>query len=231
MNIACPLCRSSVALEDVNVANDIALCRRCGKTWPFSEIASGPESGGPDLANPPAGAWFVQIADGFRVGASTRSWGALIFVPFALLWAAALLSTVFPRHIPSPGHVTVAFGVPFSIAGIALTAICAMTLAGRVELSRSGETLTVFSGVGGIGFSRRYAWPDFRIAREAFPLQASRWHQEGQSPCLVLEGRRRITFGALWNTERRYFVLAALRKMLRESNPAPAPPPPRPIFR
>jgi hypothetical protein len=35
---------------------------------------------------------------------------------------------------------------------------------------------------------------------------------------IALEGKRRAAFGSMLSDERRYFVLSALRKMLRDAN-------------
>jgi hypothetical protein len=68
MSTICPSCRSAIAVDDINVSTDLALCRACGKSFRFSEIAGEISSSGPDLNSPPPGAFFEQLPDGFRVG-------------------------------------------------------------------------------------------------------------------------------------------------------------------
>jgi transcription elongation factor Elf1 len=70
MDLTCPSCQSALALEDVNVTTDLALCRACGKSFQYSELAGG-SSADVDLMSPPAGAWFEQLPDGFRTGATS----------------------------------------------------------------------------------------------------------------------------------------------------------------
>ena len=38
MKAVCPKCRGAIPLDDVNVATDIALCRRCEQTFAYSEL-------------------------------------------------------------------------------------------------------------------------------------------------------------------------------------------------
>ena len=205
-------------MDDVNVSTDLALCRGCGKTFSFSEIVGGSATDGPDLAAPPTGAWFEQFPRGFRVGASTRSWMALFIVPFTCVWSGMSLSGIYGRQITSRHFEPVSslFGFPFMIGSIFLVAMCAMTVAGKVELSQSEDRLSVFIGVSKLGWSRTFLWSDFSSAREDGRRNGFNWN--GQGHVIVMEGKRRVAFGSMWNEENRYFVLSALKKMLRDTN-------------
>lgn len=218
MKITCPSCRSTIAMDDVNVSTDLALCRSCGKTFSFSEIVGGSATAAPDLSAPPSGAWFELLPQGFRVGASTRSWMALFLVPFTCVWAGMSLSGIYGGQIKS-GHFdpfSSLFGLPFLIGSIALVAWCAMTVAGKVELSQREDRLSVFIGVGPLGWSRNFLWSDFTSVREDSRRGGYNWNRQGQ--VIVMEGKRRVAFGSMWSEERRYFVLSALQKMLRDTN-------------
>jgi hypothetical protein len=231
MDIRCPLCRSAIGLEDINVSTDIALCRSCGKTFQFSEISGGGAASVPDLATPPAGAWFEQIPGGFRVGGSTRSWLALFIVPFTCVWAGGSLSGIYGKQILS-GHFDVTtsmFGLPFLIGSIFLIGLCAMTVAGKVEVAQNGDRLSVFIGVGWLGWTRNYLASDFSSVREDRGLTGFNFNQRAM--VVVLEGKRRAAFGSMLSEERRYFVLSALRKMFNSANRIQASPITRPIFR
>jgi hypothetical protein len=218
MNTTCPECRSRIAMDDVNVSTDLALCRGCGKTFSFSEIVGGSATDGPDLAAPPTGASFEQFPRGFRVGASTRSWMALFIVPFTCVWSGMSLSGIYGRQITSRHFEPFSslFGLPFMIGSVFLVAMCAMTIAGKVELSQSEDRLSVFIGVSKLGWSRTFLWSDFSSAREDGRRNGFNWN--GQGHVIVMEGKRRVAFGSMWNEENRYFVLSALKKMLRDTN-------------
>ncbi len=217
MSSICPACKSSIPIDDINVSTDIALCRTCGKTFSFSEFVRGSTTGGPDLSSPPRGAWFEQFSQGFRVGASARSWMAVFLVPFTCVWAGFALSSIYGKQIKS-GHLdpfASLFGLPFLIGSCFLIGMCAMTLAGKVEISQIEDRLTIFIGVGLLGWSRRFLWSDFTSVREDSRL--SGFNFNGRGSIIVLEGKRRVAFGTMLSEERRYFVVSALQKMLKNS--------------
>jgi hypothetical protein len=218
MDWVCPLCRSAIAMDDINVATDIALCRRCGKTFSFSELVGGSTRAVSDLMAPPNGAWFEQLADGFRAGATTRSWMALFVVPFTCLWSGMSLSGIYGKQITSGQFdpTSSLFGLPFLLGSVVLVGYCAMTVAGKVEVSQRGEGLAVFTGIGWLGWTSNYMWSDFSSVREDRGRSGFNWNRQGVT--IVLEGRRRAAFGTMLNEERRYFVLSALRQKLRNSN-------------
>ena len=219
MDSACPLCRSPIGIDDVNVATDIALCRRCGKTFPFSELVGGSASTAPDLTAPPNGAWFERLADGFRTGATTRSWVALFVVPFTCVWSGMSLGGIYGKQISSGQFdpTSSLFGVPCLLCSVFLIGYGAMTTMGKIELSQRGGSLSVFTGIGRLGWTRNYLWSDFSSAREDSRRNGVNWNRQ-QGVVIVLEGKRRAAFGTMLSEERRYFVLSALRQMLRNHN-------------
>jgi hypothetical protein len=204
-------------MDDINVSTDIALCRACGKTFSFSEIVNGSEANGPDLNSPPTGAWFEQFPNGFRTGASTRSWMAVFFVPFTCVWSGMSLSGIYGKQILSGSFdlTSSIFGLPFLIGSFFLVSLCAMTVAGKIEVVKDGERLSVFRGVGRLGWTRSYQWSDFSTARESAGRNGFNFNRQTQA--VALEGKRRLAFGSMWNDERRYFVLSVLRRMLWDS--------------
>ncbi len=214
MDVFCPECRSAIPMDDVNVATDIALCRRCGKRYSFVELVGDPDIAAPDLALPPSGAWFEHLGDGFRVGATTRSWWALPLVPIAAYWGGQSLSGIYGGQIASgrfDPRMSL-FGLPFLIGSVFLIGLCAMTIAGKVEVSQHGNDMTVFTGVGWLGWKRRYSRSDFASVRE--DIVRGGWNWRRGIAAIVLEGRRRADFGSMLSAERRYFVVGALRQML-----------------
>jgi hypothetical protein len=231
IDLVCPLCRSAIAIEDINVATDIALCRRCGKTFSFSELVGASAGAVPDLTAPPDGAWFEPLADGFRTGATTRSWMAVYLVPFTCVWSGMSLGGIYGKQISS-GHFDPAsslFGLPFLIGSVFLIGYCLMTTMGKVELSQRSGNLSVFTGVGPLGWTRNYLWSDFSLAREETRQNGFNWNRRGA--VIILEGKRRAAFGTMLSEERRYFVLSVLRQKLRNSNQTQTASPASPRFR
>ena len=99
MEILCPSCRSRIPADDLNVSTDIALCRACDKPFRISEAVGSAPADPQLLATPPSGAWFDPLPDGFRAGASTRSWMALFIVPFTCVWSGGSLFGIYGTQI------------------------------------------------------------------------------------------------------------------------------------
>ena len=132
------------------------------------------------------------------------------------------MSGIYGRQITS-GNFRLTeslFGLPFLIGTIVLVSLCAMTVAGETTVTRQSDRLSIFTGIGGLGWRRNYLWSDFRVVREDSSGNRYGWNRQGQ--VVALEGKRRATFGGMWTQERRYFVLNALRAMLKDSNGSPA---------
>jgi hypothetical protein len=235
MQINCPSCRSKIATDDINVTTDVALCRACGNTFHLSEVLGGssrilssllssiaPPPGPVDLNSPPSGAWYEPLPDGFTAGATTRTWGALFIVPFTCIWSGGSMFGIYGTQIIK-GHFNLAsslFGIPFLLGSIFLVSWCTMSVAGKVSVTRHADQLTVFTGVGPIGWSRTCNFSDFNSASEDFSFNSSNsWNRQGK--VIRLEGKTAIAFGSMLTTERRYFLLAAIRTALSGSSPSP----------
>ncbi|HLY43153.1 MAG TPA: hypothetical protein VKR52_18205 [Terracidiphilus sp.] len=214
MDVICPSCRSRIAPDDINVATDVALCRSCGNTFRLSEIIGAVPSSSIDPGSPPSGAWFEPLPDGFRAGATTRNWFAIFIVPFTCVWSGGSLGGIYGTQI-AKGHFALGpslFGIPFLIGSCFLISWCVMSVAGQVVITRNLNQLSIFTGVGPIGWTRHYAFSDFRTAREDFSRYTAGWNRNGG--VIRLEGQRGIGFGSMLTTERRYFLIGILRSAL-----------------
>lgn len=216
MNPRCPDCGRDVPLDDVNVARDVALCRACGGTFSFADLLGDDTGSRPaaDAADPPRGAWSTPTFDGFQVGTSTRSPFAFFIVPFMGVWSGGSLGGIYGQQIAS-GRFNLMMsliGIPFILGTVCLGTLAMMTICGRVVVSVAGDEGKVFTGVGPIGWTRRFAWSDVATIRE-FSVPGSKG---GRSPALALEGTTRLVFGTGLNEPRRYFLRQVLRQKLRE---------------
>ena len=88
-----------------------------------------------------------------------------------------------------------------------------MTIFGKVEVS-VGNTSSVFTGIGPVGWSRPFDWPEIQTIREG---GAKVGYPGSHGGVVVLEGRTRLTFGSGLNEQRRYFVLNALKHLKAET--------------
>ena len=219
MDVLCPSCRARIAPDDINVFTDIALCRSCGNTFRLSEIIGAVPSTSVDLHSPPSGAWYTPMTDGFVAGATTRTWMALFLVPFTCVWAGGSMAAIYGTQIMK-GQFSLfpsLFGLPFLVGSIFLVSWCAMCVAGKVTVTRHSDQLTIFTGVGSIGWTRTCALSDFSTVREGYGgLGNWNWNSR-QGPSIRLEGKRAVAFGSMLSTERRYFLLKVLQTALNDT--------------
>jgi hypothetical protein len=235
----CAKCRRTIPPDDINVANDVAYCRDCNVSYRLSELTFDSDlNTSLDLNRPPKGAWFVNNGAGTVIGATNRSLGAafgLLF--FTLFWNGivsvfvllAIAGTLHNLHIPQPdwfpapkmnggdmgaGMVIFLwlFLTPFIVIGLSVAAGCLNCLFGRTEMRLAGTQGSVFTGIGPLGWRRRF---DASQVKDVRMLETT--SSKGQNTVsLLIETRegKQIKFGSLLTGERRLFVLGALRKTL-----------------
>jgi hypothetical protein len=211
-NVICPECGAQIPLADVNVATDIAVCRRCEKNFPYSELSSRtPEE--VDLRNPPKGVWYRQDFRGCELGATTRSWGALFLVPFTAVWSGGSMGGIYGTQIYQWKFEPLLslFGIPFLLGSILLVSLCAMSVCGKVVVTIADGRVKIFTGALGIGLRRSFPLGSFSGVEDGRP----KYSYSGQgSVGITLVGERKYSFGTMLSEERQHFILNALRKVL-----------------
>jgi len=238
----CPSCGRGIPGQDINVASDIAFCRKCNLTHSLSALASGtvvdPEV---DLSQPPAGSWFRRDGDGLVTGATHRSLGqALGLLFFSLFWngivsvfvmlAAAStlhrLGVSLPAGFPStfarsntlPLGMLVflwLFLTPFIAVGILVASSFLSCLAGRTEVRLQGGQGVIFSGVGRIGIRRRFAASDVRdVGVQDRCWQDSQGRSRHAVSIVMDTTTKPLKFGSMLSEARRRFLAGVLKKEL-----------------
>lgn len=236
----CPKCRRVIAGDDINVSADVAFCRACNVTHALSSLAHGsgidPEV---DLSRPPQGAWQRATALGTLIGATHRSVsGAFFTFAFAAFWngvvsifvGLALSSTLVqlglqrPSWLPKPimngGPMDLGmtiflwlFLTPFILIGLSVIAAFLLCLAGRTEVRVSDWQAQVFSGIGSLGWRRKFRTDlvkDVRIEEREWRGRHGRRRTTQYILADLTEGKP-VKFGSGLSEERRQFVAAALR--------------------
>ncbi|MFA5553460.1 MAG: hypothetical protein WCZ89_00625 [Phycisphaerae bacterium] len=210
MKIQCPKCRQAVPAEQVNMGNDLAFCPRCNAGFKISQSFDLDSFNEDVLHNPPNGAWFREEIGQIVVGASTRSAIAFFLVPFMCVWSGGALGGIYGSQIIS-GKFNLGmslFGIPFVIGSIIFWALALMAVCGKIEVRIGSIESTVFTGVGSLGWTKRFDWHSVQsIKEELFHVQNS----NNNGAAIILEGQERIRFGSGLNEQRRYFVLNALK--------------------
>jgi hypothetical protein len=239
----CSKCGRAIPSEDINVANDIAYCRACNLSHQLSALTAGRELDSDiDLNNPPSGAWYRSDGAGPVIGATHRSIGTAIgALAFGLFWngitsvfvLVALGSTLrhlglhLPEWFPAPDMngspmsvgMTIflwIFLTPFIAIGLVMIGAFFSALGGRTEVRVNNAQGVVFTGVGALGYRRRFDASGVKEVRiDDRQWRDSRGHSRHKT-CILIETRegKQVKLGSMLTPERRKFVAGALRKVL-----------------
>lgn len=194
-----------------------------------------------DPAKPPAGAWFRD--DGLQtvVGASTRSLGgALAALGICLFWngivsvfvlvaiAGSLhhMGTAIPHWFPAPqmsGGGMMSLGMvlflwvfltPFILVGLVIFATFVTMLGGRVEVTLRDNQGRVFTGIGSLGWTRRFDAAQVKNV----DLAERRWRNEDgdprQSQEILIDAEKAVRLGSTLREERKVFLAGVLKRIL-----------------
>jgi hypothetical protein len=188
----------------------------------------------PDPANPPRGAWSSDDGVEVRVAASTRSIGQAIFLfPVGLVWCAAtslfgayaatsilqglgLMSTAPGRAGSLGGGIFVLLWCAFFLAiGLWILWTAAMAIAGRVAVTRRGDDLDIFTGLGPIGRRRRLSAASVSgVIDHEHIIRTSRGATRRRVILLKVPGTEGVMFGAALSRRRREFMVEKLQQAL-----------------
>ena len=214
--MVCPKCRAEIPLDDVNVATDIALCRQCGQTWSYADLIEDNKISDYLPSAPPGGTWFRETGPrAFEVGVTTRSAIAFFLVPFMCVWSGGSLGGIYGTQF-AKGHFDLGqslFGIPFILGTLLFGSIAVMSVCGKTTVKVDGDEGVIFTGVGAVGWRRRFNWRSVSAIRRT----EKTGNRGSTSEQITFEGEKRMNFAAGIKTERLDFLLAILRKKWRES--------------
>lgn len=191
-----------------------------------------------DLANPPKGCWYRDDGVEARVGATCRSLaGAAFMLFFTLFWNGVVsvfvvinvastlvhMGVAVPAWFPSPNGNTAPnlplgmtlflwlFLTPFILIGAFTAAMALTSLFGHVEVRIRDSHGSVFTGVGPVGWRRRFDVASVR----SVSIGQTTWKENNQSkPVIAIEADKTIQFGSMLHSTHRNFVAGALRNIL-----------------
>jgi hypothetical protein len=195
-----------------------------------------------DLNQPPAGAWCTNDGTGPVIGATHRSlgvaFGALamsvfwngivsVFVLVALAGTLRNLGLPLPHWFPAPNMngspmsvgMTIflwIFLTPFILIGLVMIGAFLSSLGGRTEVRIGNTEGVVFTGIGTLGYRRRFDASAVKDVR----IDDKQWRDSDgyrrRKACIVIETRegKLVKFGSMLAEERRKFVAGAVRKVL-----------------
>lgn len=209
----CRHCGAAVALADTNVATDIALCRACGKTMPFSSIAGAHELDAVDLTKPPKGLRISSSPiEGVQLTYHRIHPIAYVLIPFTLFWSGFSMWGIYGQQI-AKGKFSLGdslFGLPFLLGTVALLAAIAFLLFGVWRIALTRGQCEVFRGVGPVG--RRKSIPLGPGSTIALVEGTFRVNNVPQKEVVITTGSDKTNFGAMMPLEVRTFIAAVLQK-------------------
>jgi len=211
--MTCPSCSTAIRSSNINIHTDVGQCSACGFVFRVSEQLDGGSADGFDLDRPPDGVWIRHGLHQIVIGASTRSPIAYFLVPFMLVWSGGSLGGIYGTQIVRGEFdpLMSLFGIPFLLGAIFFWSITLMAIWGKVEITLDTLGGHVFTGIGTIGRSKRFAWDEVTTVRES---GSGRSYPGSQGSIIVLEGKRRISFGLGVKDDRRYYLLRALKSIM-----------------
>jgi hypothetical protein len=108
------------------------------------------------------------------------------------------------------------FGIPFLLGTVLFGSIALMTLCGKVVVAVSRDEGRVFTGVGPVGWTRKFKWSGVK----SVGADLTKYQRNGQSmPLIALQGDQPLRFASGLNEARQRFMLRALKQLLRERQP------------
>jgi hypothetical protein len=209
----CLHCAEPLALEDTNVATDVALCRACGRSMPFSSVTAEDDLSAVDLTTPPRG---VKVGHSLISGIEVTYRGfnpvVLFLIPFTAVWSGFSLWGIYGSQFTKGKFDFAASlaGLPFLIGTLVLLAVIANMLFGHWRLLIDRGTARIFNGVGPVGRHREIKLTADTHVR----LVPSRLRVNGRERAQVQitnEGRV-VHFGASLPDDVCLFLAAVLRK-------------------
>lgn len=206
----CPKCNAAILRENMNIQTDIAQCIHCDYIFKISETLVN-EGEDFNINDAPSGTWFTKDTDTITIGATTRSPVAFFLVPFMIVWSGFSLGGIYGTQIIKGEFdpVSSLFGVPFLIGSVIFWSLALMAIWGKVELVLDKNGGRIFTGLGKIGWTQNFLWTDIKTIKEG---QSNLNYPGSTGGKIILEGKRRISFGLGVKESRRYYMLKVLQK-------------------
>ena len=210
----CPNCAKELPLADVNVAQDVALCRACGYTGPFLAAAAVPRMTDEEMARPPKRVSLQrEFGDALTITCRPKRGMLLFLVPFTLFWSGFSMAGIYivPLATGNFDWKMGLFGLPFLIGTVVLVTIILNVLVGRT-------TVTLTKGKVQVG-THLLGWKKIR-EMECGPgttvtlaMSGYRVNNVPQPEIELTCGEQKLKFGAVTlSPEAKTYVAAVLRR-------------------
>ena len=210
----CPNCRKELPLADVNVAQDMALCRACGYTGSFLAASTVPRLTDEEMARPPKRVSLRrEFGDALTVTCRPGRLALLFLIPFVALWSGISMTVIYlvPLVKGTFEWQEGLFGIPFLLGTLVLLTVVGYLLFGRTEVTLSKGRVRVFTGAFGLGRTREMECrPGTVVSIGKSYFQSN---DVPQPEIVVTSGENRLKFGAMTiPNDAMPYVAAVLRR-------------------
>lgn len=213
-DIVCSTCQTAIPLEDVNVSTDIALCRACGQTSSFAELAAWSDV---ELGSRPKHLRIEEQADGSIKMTYRRIPFVVFFIlPVLLLWGYSFLWKPFVQPWLDGAQIAQSqSGIPPVIhLVIIFTALVIWLLFGSWRIFLQNGLGKVMVGVGPLAYTRTFHYD--RTSQIHLVPSNIRVNRVRQDAICVTTGGKDFTFGALIHWQSRNHIAAVIHRVARQ---------------
>lgn len=211
---ACPRCAQELPLVDVNVAQDVALCRACGYRGAFLGTTAIPPMSDEELARPPKRvSLHREFGDALTILCRPRKTALLFLVPFTVLWSGVSLAGIYvvPLIQGEFDWKMGLFGLPFLLGSVCFVAAILYTLFGATKITLAKGRIRVFMGAFGLGRTRELECG--KGTTVTIEKSGYRVNNVPQPEIVLASGGRTLKFGAMGiSNEAQAYVAAVLRR-------------------
>jgi len=213
--IQCPVCQIEIPPADFNVSTDLAFCRQCESNYRYSELIDGQSLPDPSRAEIPK---YLSVEDfGQRIVLRYRRLHPMLlfFVPFTAVWAGGSMIAIYGAQIWK-GQFDLQqslFGIPFALGSLVMISVCTYLLFGNWLITLDGPESVVFTGVGPIGWTRRFDLLSAQSVRlKLTSLEINHVKQTGI--CVVDSEGKEFIFGSTFHEDSKSYIAAVIRKQI-----------------
>ena len=210
----CAGCGDLLPLADVNVAQDLALCRLCGYTGPFLGAGMVPRLTDEELAHPPKGVRLERgFGDALTIVCHPQKKALWFLIPFTALWSGLSVAGIYGSQL-AQGRFDAKLsliGLPFLLGTAGLVAAILFNFFGQTTVTLSKGRVRVFMGLFGMGRTREMACG--KGTAVAIQTSSYRVNNVPQLEIMLTDGGQEFKFGAMGlSSEAKKYVAAMLRR-------------------
>jgi hypothetical protein len=209
----CPSCGGVIELDNVNVAKDIALCKRCGQTTSFAVLSGISELSSIKLDAPPKNIRINEDMPGVKVIRYKRFQPVLLFlIPFTCIWFGMVIGIMYRTQIVKCefNMAESLKGLPFLLGGIVMTSIIIYLIFSKWLITLTNHDCSVFIGIGKLGWRR--VCPLTRQTTVTLDISNASENNRPLKAVTIHNDSDNLQFGAFMTEQAKQYIAAFIAK-------------------